>query len=65
MQRKENYKDEKELINLYNKINELGGELLLNLGPTSNGDICDEEWSSLVKFGFNNLISKKNFITQI
>ena len=42
-QKKEDYKNGKEIYDLYKKINKLGGELLLNIGPMANGDICPEE----------------------
>jgi alpha-L-fucosidase len=47
---KKDYKDGHELYEIYNKINELDGELLVNIGPKITGEICQEEISCLEVF---------------
>lgn len=42
-QKKEDYKTGEKIYKLYEKINGLGGSLLLNIGPDGNGNICPEE----------------------
>ena len=41
------YKTGEDIYKLYLQITDLGGELLLNIGPNQNGDIIDEELSVL------------------
>ena len=42
-QTEKDYKTKEELKNLYNKVTELGGKFLLNLGPNKDGEICEFE----------------------
>ena len=49
-QRPENYKSGQELLELYTVIKERGGDLLLNFGPMSNGELDANEVKSAVEF---------------
>lgn len=44
------YKNGKQLYKLYNTIVELGGELLLNIGPNINGNIIQNEANAIEQF---------------
>lgn len=46
-QTKNDYKTKFQLRNLYNKVNNLGGSFLINLGPNENADIVEEELDAL------------------
>lgn len=46
----EHYKSGQELFELYEKVKMLGGDFLINIGPNSDGTICDEELKSLYEF---------------
>jgi alpha-L-fucosidase len=43
MQVSTDYKSGNQIYLLYLKVTDLGGDLLLNIGPTINGDIVEEE----------------------
>lgn len=46
-QQKDNYKSEKELQDIYEKVTELGGRFLINLGPKYDGTLDENELESL------------------
>lgn len=47
MQTKQDYKSKKEIYELYEKITNLGGMFLINLGPDENAEIISEELKAL------------------
>jgi alpha-L-fucosidase len=47
MQNKSDYKTKNEIYELYNQVNNLGGEFLINLGPNENAEIIKEELEAL------------------
>lgn len=49
-QQKGNYKNGRELLNLYNQTVNLGGSFLLNIGPKFNGELDENEKKSIKEF---------------
>ena len=49
------YKTGEQIHKLKLKIKNLGGELLLNIGPNYNGIICKEELNCLQYLGINSI----------
>lgn len=52
-QKDNDYKTGEDIVNMYNKVNNKGGELLLNIGPDINGNIHTKEQVALEYFGKN------------
>ena len=50
-QKEEDYKTGEEIFELYEKIKNLGGNFLINIGPDKNGKIDKNEKKSLKSFG--------------
>jgi alpha-L-fucosidase len=47
----EDYKSGKQLLALYQRVTELNGRFLINLGPDSDGSLLEAEVNSLLDFG--------------
>lgn len=44
------YKSGKEIYKTYLAVKKMGGSFLLNIGPTSNFEICEAELSAIKEF---------------